>query len=932
MFPSLFCVFAITASAGSLDRGDAWEMTLDEATPAVVSLRVTGTRDFDTEGAGSSQGTGFIVDGERGLLLTNRHMVHAGPVIAEAVLLNNEEIPLQAIYRDPVHDFGFYSFDPEQVRHMDVTELALNPTGARVGTEIRVIGNDAGEKISILDGILSRLDRNAPNYGGNEYNDFNTFYIQAASNTSGGSSGSPVIDVNGSVVALNAGGSNRAASSFYLPLDRVVRAMDLIAEGAPVSRGTLQTVFRYTPYDELVRLGLRPETEVEARKSFADGTGMLQVTEVVPGGPASGQLRPGDILTRVGGEMVAAFVPLEAILDDAVGHEIEVEVERGGRTVKVSLEVGDLHAVTPSEYLEVGRGILHNLSYQQARNHNRPASGVYVAVAGYMLSTAEVPAGAIISHVDGEPVPDLDAMQKVLEARAQGDRLRIRFNTVNDIRHAYETVAVMDRRWYTMRRCVRDDTDGSWPCDESPPPPKGNPREPASSILAAAGEKLAGKIAPSLVLVDFDIPHPTAGVKDFNYVGVGTVVDAEQGLILVDRDTVPVALGDMMLTFAGSVKVPGKLRYLHPVHNLAVVQYDPAALGDTPVRAVEWASGRPDEGDAVWQVGLNRSNELVSMPTRVNDYDTLRIGFSGTPRFRDSNIEGISTADAIPSLGGVLTDKKGRAYALWASFLDQRDGERMFHGLPKEFIDPILDPIRVGETPEYRSIGVEFMPLGLPEARERGLSDARIRELLKGSPGRRVVFEVVRVHGGSPATEKIRDTDILLSVNGSTVTHMRELEALNQANEVELTVLRDAKEVTFVVDTYALDGRGVDRVVSWAGLILHKPHYEVAAQQGVDVQGVYIAWLWYGSPSLRYGLRPTRLITMIDDTETPTLEAFLQAVAGKRDREPVRITMESLDGTVRVSTLKLDLEYWPTQIFSHEDGEWVRSPAAVVAE
>lgn len=936
--------FALTASGAPLDAqtrtqaaqavlGESarWQATLEQAVPAVVSIRVTAVRDFDTEDAGISQGTGFVVDAERGILLTNRHMVHAGPVLAEAVLLNNEEIELQPLYRDPVHDFGFYRFDPSQVQHMTLPALKLDPKAAFVGQEIRVIGNDAGEKISILDGTLARLDRNAPRYGGNTYNDFNTFYLQAASNTSGGSSGSPVIDVQGRVVALNAGGRTGAASSFYLPLDRVVRALKLLQAGEPIPRGTLQTVFQHTPFDELRRLGLRPETEAEARRAPGHGSGMLVVSELVPGGTGAGRLEVGDVLVRVNGQLITEFVPLEAILDERVGERLTVEVDRGGKAVTVELTVQDLHAITPSAYLEVGRGVLHDLSYQQARNHNRPVSGVYLAVPGYMFSAADIPGGTVISHVDGVEVPNLDAMQRELEGKANGQRVLFRFNGVNDPRHSYEAVAVMDRTWYPMQRCTLAD-DGTWPCVDSPPPPTHKDERPVSAVLATPAKNAAERaLASSLVMVDFDIPHPTAGVKDFNYVGVGAVVDAERGLVLVDRDTVPVTLGDMTLTFAGSVRVPGRIRYLHPVHNFAVVQYDPRVLGDLTVKPITWAPREARVDGEIWLVGLNGGHELVSKKTEVIAYQPLTIGASPTPRYRDANVDTIAIAEAEPTLGGVLTDKKGRVYALWASFMDPRRNDRGFHGLPRAFIQPVLEPILAGEEPSYAALGVELVPINLAVARDRGLSDARIRQVLRHDPDHRHVLEVRMRHGASHAAEVLRDTDLLLEVNGRPVTRMAEIEALHDRERVRVTVLRDRKEHTFELELFPLSGAGVDRVVSWAGLTLHAPHYEVEAQQGIEAQGVYIAWLWYGSPAHRYALRPTRRIIAIDDTPTPDLDAFLAAVRGKADRAPVRVTMEALDGAILVHTLKLDEKYWPTQVYVLENGRWTRTETTALA-
>src|SRR6185369_4532592 len=447
-------------------REDAtWRATLERIAQSVVAIKIDSTRAFDTEWNTSAQATGFVVDAERGLILTNRHVVTPGPVTSEATFLNREEVQLYPVYRDPIHDFGIYRYDPKKLRFIRPRSLPLYPDGAQIGREIRVIGNNAGEQLSILAGTIAKLDRDAPEYGIGKYNDFNTFYLQAASGTSGGSSGSPVVDIRGRVIALNAGGANGAASSCYLPLGRVKRALELIQQGKTPSRGTLETVFTYTPYDELKRLGLSAATESAVRKAFPQLTGMLVVSEVLPGSPSDDALQPGDILTKVNGKYLAQFEPLDDISDSSVGKTVELELERGGKAISAKVPVTDLHSITPSSYVEFGDGVVHTLSYQQARHFNVPVKGAYVANPGYVLGAAGVPRGAVISSFNSKDINTVDDLEAALKDLGDGDRASARFFTIDDPNGSQLRSVRMDRRWFPARHCVRDDKQGIWDCN-----------------------------------------------------------------------------------------------------------------------------------------------------------------------------------------------------------------------------------------------------------------------------------------------------------------------------------------------------------------------------------------------------------------------------------------------------------------------------------
>ena len=383
----------------------------------------------------------------------------------------------------------FLRFDPAQLKYLELGEIPLRPDLARVGQEIRVVGNDSGEKLSILAGTIARLDRNAPTYHSKGFNDFNTFYIQAASGTKGGSSGSPVIDIHGNAVALNAGARTKTATGYYLPLWRVVRALELLQRANPldrkgrlhkpwttpsVSRGDLGGTWAFKGFEEVRRLNVDPQVEDLVRRSASRAgagstTGMLVLESVVPGTPAEGALEPGDVLVRLNGGVVNDFRDMEALLDDAseAGREVAVEVDRHGERVSCRIGTQDLHRVTPSRFVDVGGAVIHELGYQQARNFHTRAGQVYVAEPGFVLSLASVPKFAIITEVGGEPTGTLDEFARQLSLIPCGEQVPLRYFLPGSKHRMRSALLRLSDEFYGKPVLwTRNDAEGRWERDE----------------------------------------------------------------------------------------------------------------------------------------------------------------------------------------------------------------------------------------------------------------------------------------------------------------------------------------------------------------------------------------------------------------------------------------------------------------------------------
>jgi tetratricopeptide (TPR) repeat protein len=150
--------------------------------PSAVAIET-----FDVRGEKLSRGSGFFIASDR--VVTNRHVID-NAYRAEVHSYNGSVYPVKGVTAvDAEGDLALLRIDapPNQVR-----PLLLDRTSPQEGESIVVIGNPFGLEGSVTNGIVSAV-RDIPTFGR---------IIQITAPISPGSSGSPVVNMQGQVIGV----------------------------------------------------------------------------------------------------------------------------------------------------------------------------------------------------------------------------------------------------------------------------------------------------------------------------------------------------------------------------------------------------------------------------------------------------------------------------------------------------------------------------------------------------------------------------------------------------------------------------------------------------------------------------------------------------------------------------------------------------------
>jgi len=434
-------------------------------------------------------------------------------------------------------------------------------------------------------------------------------------------------------------------------------------------------------------------------------------------------------------------------------------------------------------------------------------------------------------------------------------------------------------------------------------------------------------------------------MRSLEFIGTGMVVDATKGLVVCDRNTAPGALCDCLVTFGSSCTVPAHVAYIHPLHNLAVLSYDPHLVEGAGVEEVKLkrCSAHELHGQKLWHissVGSMRSGcALVSDKGQAIVSQPLMGPASTPPRWQETNIDLVSmkgSASLSSSQDGVLANDDGEVVAYWASFLTQtgKDGRvqdsHYFAGITADTIEDMLGHMRKGDPPPVlHALGAELEKLGLAAVRDTLMDPATVDEVearCKHWPPQ--VMSVRRRWAGTSAQDQLRDSDIILEINGQPIETFREVEVAVGASQVpaeeqkqalqdgapriaKLLVARAGRKLEVEVGTSPVVDLVTNRIVSWCGAVLQTPPAAIAAQRGQAQRGVYVASRFHGSPAATHGLPPMSRIVEVDGKPTADIDALLRIVVAKKEGESVRVKRLDLRDAQLMTSMRVDSKYWP---------------------
>jgi Do/DeqQ family serine protease len=347
----------------------------------------------------TSLGSGVIIDGTRGFVLTNTHVIAESGTI-HVILKDDRQLEAKIVGADSESDLAVLKISADEA--LPAIEMG-NSDDLLIGETVIAIGNPFGFSNTVTTGVISALNRTIQT-DDITYRDF----IQTDASINPGNSGGPLLNINGDLIGINtAVYANAQGIGFAIPISKARRIVDDLIKFGEVVHGwiglSLQTL----------------DGRVSEYLGMEENAGIL-ISRVYSGSPAeSAGIKAGDILFSMNKKPISSRADYQAVIKDAlVGESLSLMFLRKEKEYSVLVRPSAFPIDSALDLAQdlLGVRVSENSDRSLGRYRSRFTGGVTVtAVASNShLSRIGVTQGDIIHAIDEMTVSDLDDFKKAV--------------------------------------------------------------------------------------------------------------------------------------------------------------------------------------------------------------------------------------------------------------------------------------------------------------------------------------------------------------------------------------------------------------------------------------------------------------------------------------------------------------------------------------
>lgn len=355
---------------------------LEDASRFTVRVKTSIEYAFAEDKAGTIRGAGFLVDANKGLIVTNAHVSGRGNARIEVAFKGQQYQSAKTIYVDPNLDIAILQLDPSNLLNEAVTAKLECSDRELNGLDVAAYGHPHDLAFSASRGIISQVRT----LEGEDW-------VQTDAAINSGNSGGALIDIQtGLVVGVNAMGYNNTQGlNFAVPIPPLCSILDLLNDGKNPSPPDIPLIFA-------------SDEELDEHLIIARvlDTAWIDIVQV------------GDVVTKVGETEIFTPRELREALRGQMGAA-DIHLWREGEEHQQTVTVRPQDAILSRPYILMDGALISFDIYPERRS----SDGLFLIhslAAGSLAEQSELRPYHTISSVNGETPKSLHHLNRLLKS------------------------------------------------------------------------------------------------------------------------------------------------------------------------------------------------------------------------------------------------------------------------------------------------------------------------------------------------------------------------------------------------------------------------------------------------------------------------------------------------------------------------------------